>query len=112
MCWVTRDGHPIPCAPHEEPPQRPIFTDSTGQHHAKTARRALYLSSVGPLKYEHLYRIEIDDLPALARETETYRQIFNHIRPHQALGGHRPIEIYTDPPLHPNFQSRVSEPIS
>ncbi|MEU5877517.1 integrase core domain-containing protein [Spirillospora sp. NPDC047279] len=57
----------------------------------------------GSLKYQHLYRIEIDDLPALAREAETYRQIFNHIRPHQSLGGHRPIEIYTDPSLHPKL---------
>jgi transposase InsO family protein len=74
--------------------------------HIRTRRRSPGQNGVrerafGSLKYEHLYRIEIDDLPALARETEHYRQIFNHIRPHQALAGHRPIEIYTDPTLHP-----------
>ena len=29
------------------------------------------------LKYEHLYRIEIDDGHDLGLETETYRQLFN-----------------------------------
>ena len=57
----------------------------------------------GSLKYEHLYRLEIADLPTLAREAEVYRQIFNHIRPHEALGGHRPIEVYQDPSLHPQL---------
>ncbi|WP_370270869.1 integrase core domain-containing protein [Streptomyces sp. V4I8] len=47
----------------------------------------------GSLKYEHLYRLEIEDLDTLAREAEHYRHVFNHIRPHQALAGHRPIEI-------------------
>jgi hypothetical protein len=62
----------------------------------------------GSLKYEHLYRIEIDDLPVLAREAEAYRQIFDYIRPHEALGGHRPIEVYTDPSLHPQLSDRVT----
>jgi putative transposase len=62
----------------------------------------------GSLKYEHLYRLEIDDLPTLAAEAEAYRQVFNHIRPHEALGGHRPIEIYTDPSLHPQLSSTGS----
>jgi transposase InsO family protein len=39
----------------------------------------------GSLKYEHLYRCEIDDLPALAAEAEAYRQVFNHTRPHETL---------------------------
>ena len=43
------------------------------------------------LKYEHLYRIEIDDGHDLGLETETHRQLFNTIRPHQSLGGRRPI---------------------
>lgn len=55
----------------------------------------------GALTYEHLYRLEIDDLPALAREVETYRQIFNHIRPHEALDPHRPAAVHRDPPLKP-----------
>lgn len=61
--------------------------------HIRTKRRSPGQNGVrerafGSLKYEHLYRIEIDDLPALARETEHYRQIFNHVRPHETLGGH------------------------
>jgi len=51
----------------------------------------------GSLKYEHLYRLEIADLPSLAREAEAYRQIFNHIRPHEALGLNRPIKIHQTP---------------
>jgi putative transposase len=58
------------------------------------------------LRYEHLYRIDIDGLPALAREAEAHRYVFNHIRPHEALGGRRPIEVYTDPSL--NHSGRVS----
>jgi transposase InsO family protein len=81
--------------------------------HIRTRRRSPGQNGVrerafGSLKYEHLYRIEIDDLPALAREAEAYRQIFNHIRPHQALGGHRPIEIYHNPGLHPQLSDQDS----
>jgi hypothetical protein len=32
------------------------------------------------LKYEHLYRLEIDDGHQLGHETETYRQLFNQVR--------------------------------
>jgi len=60
----------------------------------------------GSLKYEHLYRLEIEDLPTLAREAEAYRNIFNHLRPHEALDGHRPIEVYTDPTLHPQLSKQ------
>lgn len=39
----------------------------------------------GTLKYEHLYRAPIDDGGALAMETARFRDIYNRIRPHQAL---------------------------
>jgi putative transposase len=57
----------------------------------------------GSLKYEHLYRhaSQIATLGDLYREAEHYRQIFNHIRPHEALAMRRPIEIIRDPSLHP-----------
>lgn len=55
----------------------------------------------GSLKYEHLYRHEIETLADLAREAEVYRHVFNHIRPHEALGLHRPIDVYRDPALKP-----------
>jgi len=45
----------------------------------------------GTLKYEHLYRAPIDDGGALAMETARFRDIYNRIRPHQALDdGRRP----------------------
>ncbi|RDI73156.1 Integrase core domain [Gaiella occulta] len=46
------------------------------------------------LKYEHLYRLEIDDGHDLAAETEAYRQLFNEVRPHQSLGGRRPLDVH------------------
>lgn len=60
----------------------------------------------GSLKYEHLYRLEIEDLTELAREAEAYRHIFNHLRPHEALAGRRPIEVYNDPSLHPQLSKQ------
>lgn len=36
--------------------------------------------------YEHLYRHEI--------ESETYRQLFNQIRPHEGIGMKRPLDVH------------------
>ena len=57
----------------------------------------------GSLKYEHLYRVheQIATVEDLHREAEAYRAVFNEIRPHEALGFHRPAEIPRDPLLHP-----------
>lgn len=81
--------------------------------HIRTRRKSPGQNGVrerafGSLKYEHLYRLEIDDLPALAREAEAYRQVFNHIRPHETLAGARPIEVYRDPTLHPQQSNQDS----
>ena len=46
------------------------------------------------LKYEHLYRHEIDDGHQLATESESYRQLFNTVRPHQTLAGRRPLDVH------------------
>jgi transposase InsO family protein len=46
------------------------------------------------LKYEHLYRAPIDDGDALAMEVQRFRQIYNTIRPHQALGDRTPRQAY------------------
>jgi putative transposase len=48
------------------------------------------------LKYEHLYRLEIDDGFDLGREVETYRQLFNTIRPHEALAFRRPLDVHLE----------------
>jgi transposase InsO family protein len=74
--------------------------------HIRTRRRSPGQNGVrerafGSLKYEHLYRCEIETLNDLAREAEAYRHVFNHIRPHEALDLHRPIEVHRDPSLKP-----------
>lgn len=48
------------------------------------------------LKYEHLYRHEIDDGHDLGLETESYRQLFNTVRPHQSLAGRRPLDVHLE----------------
>gem|GEM_PF-2004752 len=45
------------------------------------------------LKYERLYREQIDDALDLAREADAYRAQFNTIRPHEALACNRPSEV-------------------
>ena len=51
----------------------------------------------GSLKYEHLYRHaeQIATLGDLYREAEACRHVFNEIRPHEALGMHRPTSSAT-----------------
>jgi len=48
------------------------------------------------LKYEHLYRHEIDDGHTLGQEVETYRQLFNQIRPHEGIGMRRPLDVHLE----------------
>ena len=50
----------------------------------------------GSLKYEHLYRHEIDDGHQLGIEAESYRQLFNRIRPHEAIGMRRPLDVHLE----------------
>lgn len=83
--------------------------------HIRTRRKSPGQNGVrerafGSLKYEHLYRLEISNLPELAHEAEAYRQIFNHIRPHEALNFYRPIEVHNDPSLKP--QPKIENPDS
>ena len=61
----------------------------------------------GSLKYEHLYRHEIETLDDLTREAEAYRQVFNHIRPHEALGQRRPAEVHTNPTLKTKIKTTL-----
>ena len=57
------------------------------------------------LKYERLYRQQIDDALDLVRETDAYRTEFNTLRPHQALAWNRPTEVHRGlaDPTTPNF---------
>ena len=71
--------------------------------HIRTRRRSPQQNGVrerafGSLKYEHLYRLEIPDGPTLAADVEAYRQIFNWIRPHEAIGMMRPMDLYLATP--------------
>lgn len=80
--------------------------------HIRTRRKSPGQNGVrerafGSLKYEHLYRQEIETLPDLHRETEAYRQIFNKIRPHEALGFHTPTAVHFDASLKP--QPKITE---
>jgi transposase InsO family protein len=64
----------------------------------------------GTLKYEQLYRHDIDDGIDLARHVEAQRQIFNIRRPHEALGWRFPRDVYLT--ATPNFADPESEPHS
>jgi transposase InsO family protein len=48
----------------------------------------------GTLKYEHLFRGPINDGDALAVEVNWFRQIYNTIRPHQAISDRTPRDAY------------------
>jgi putative transposase len=69
--------------------------------HIRTRRKSPNQNGVrerafGSLKYEHLYRLEIDDGHQLGVEVERYRQLFNQIRPHEAIAMRRPLELYLE----------------
>jgi putative transposase len=46
------------------------------------------------LKYEHLYRSEIDHPAQLADEVESFIELYNGVRPHEVLGFRRPLDVY------------------
>jgi putative transposase len=71
--------------------------------HIRTRHRAPETNGVverffATLKYEHLYREEIANVVELAAETEHYRQIYNAIRPHEAIDFATPLSRYLAPP--------------
>jgi transposase InsO family protein len=69
--------------------------------HIRTKRKSPGQNGVrerafGSLKYEHLYRHEIDDGHDLGLHVESYRQLYNTIRPHQTLAGRRPLHVHLE----------------
>ncbi len=69
--------------------------------HIRTKRKSPGQNGVrerafGSLKYEHLYRHEIDDGHDLGLQVEHYRQLFNQVRPHRSLAGRRPIDVHLE----------------
>ncbi len=68
----------------------------------------------GSLKYERLYREQIDDATELERHAEAFRIEFNTIRPHQALAWNRPLDVHLGraDPTTPTFQRLETLPTS
>jgi len=66
------------------------------------------------LKYERLYREQIDDALDLVREAEAFRVEFNTIRPHEHLAWNRPREVHLGlaNPAVPNFPEPENLPPS
>jgi transposase InsO family protein len=67
------------------------------------------------LKYEHLYREEIADVLELDGHVQTYRELYNWIRPHEALGFVPPIARYLALPAddaEPNLSAPESVQVS
>lgn len=83
--------------------------------HIRTRRKSPGQNGVrerafGSLKYEHLYRMEIETLQDLTHQADAYRQVFNHIRPHEALAFYRPIEVHRNPSLKPAAKITRTQP--
>ena len=59
----------------------------------------------GFLKYERLYREQIDDALDLVRQADAYRIELNTIRPREALAWNRLLEVHQGPAdsIIPNF---------
>lgn len=69
--------------------------------HIRTKRKSPGQNGVrerafGSLKYEHLYRHEIDDGHDLGLHVERYRRLFNTVRPHHSLAGRRPLNVHLE----------------
>lgn len=68
----------------------------------------------GSLKHEHLYRHEITDGVQLAAQTQAWRQIFNTVRPHEALAMRPPALVqhtaqHRPPPASPQNRQHLCQ---
>ncbi len=68
----------------------------------------------GSLKYERLYREQIDDDLDLVREAEAFRVEFNEVRLHEHVAWNRPREVHLGlaSPTTPNFPETENLPTS
>jgi len=57
---------------------------------------------IGSIKYEHLFRLEIPDAITLADESETFRRLYNEVRPHESLDFATPLSAYLAEPAKSN----------
>lgn len=96
ICLVTDNG---PCFKSRDFAR---FIDSRPELiHIRTRRKSPGQNGVrerafGSLKYEHLFRHDIDDGHQLGLEAESYRKLFNTVRPHQTLDGRRPLDVHLE----------------
>ena len=83
--------------------------------HIRTRKRSPQTNGVieryhGAIKIEQLWR----QLPADGTEMTTmvaeFRQLYNHVRPHEYLAGDRPIERYLAQPAHADATAASDEP--
>jgi putative transposase len=81
--------------------QRPEFTHVRTRHKSPGSNGVIE-RFFETLKYDDLYRHDIADGDALAARVEAFRELYNHVRPHEALDQTRPIDTYlTDPDPQP-----------
>ena len=71
--------------------------------HVRTRRRSPQTNGVieryhGAIQIEHLWRELPADGTEMTRMVDAFRHLYNHIRPHEALAGDRPIERYLADP--------------
>lgn len=68
----------------------------------------------GTLKYEWLFREEIDHGLSLVEQVDAYRHDYNHVRPHEAIAWNRPAEVHAGlaSPTIPNFEIEETLPKS
>jgi putative transposase len=89
---------------------RPHFVHVRTRHKSPQTNGAIE-RFFGSLKYEHLYRQDIADGDQLAIEVESFRDVYNRIRPHEHLDWHRPADVYLDDPTNPQIL-KLSSPES
>lgn len=68
----------------------------------------------GTMKYEWLFREEIESGLDLVEQIRAYRQDYNHVRPHEAISWNRPAEVYNGvaDPATPNFETKEILPLT
>jgi transposase InsO family protein len=83
--------------------------------HVRTRRRTPQTNGVieryhGAIQIEHLWRQLPADGVEMTTMVEDYRQLYNHVRPHESLAGDRPIERYlADPNDNPTATPKIEE---
>lgn len=68
------------------------------RHHAPEIKTAFVERFNGSLKYERLYREETGDVLDLDAPIRAFIELYNAVRPHEALGFATPLARYLEPP--------------